>query len=298
MKNARADVEAPESSRPEFETVAKPRRGIVAWAAVVVAIAAVYAPVLRELGRDWIRDPNYSHGVLIPFISAYLIWRQRHTLAELPRSPATAGLWGILAGAGLLVLGTAAAEVFTQRVSFLVLIASTVLFLLGWRWLRALAFPIALVFLAIPLPYVLYYSLTSPLQAFAARCAVLGLKILGVPVVAQGNVLHLPDTSLEVAEACSGIRSLYAFLALGALLAYSMAIPATGRILVFLATIPLSVLANAFRVWTTSLGAYFIGPQVAQGLVHELFGVIIFVSAFGLFVLIRKGARTLWDSGR
>jgi exosortase len=298
VKNARADVEAPESSRPEFETVAKPRRGTVAWVAVVVAIASVYAPVLRELGHDWIRDPNYSHGVLIPFISAYLIWRQRHTLAELPRRPATAGLWGILAGAGLLVLGTAAAEVFTQRVSFLVLIASTVLFLLGWRWLRALAFPIALVFLAIPLPYVLYYSLTSPLQAFAARCAVLGLKSVGVPVVAQGNVLHLPDTSLEVAEACSGIRSLYAFLALGALLAYSMAIPALGRVLVFLATIPLSVLANAFRVWTTSLGAYFIGPQVAQGLVHELFGVIIFVSAFGLFILIRKGARTLWESGR
>ena len=292
------DVETPESSQPEIVAVSKPRRSLFPGAGVILAIGAVYAPVLVELGRDWIRDPNYSHGFLIPCISAYLIWRQRKMLARLPRRPWNAGIVGILAGAGLLVLGTAGAEVFTQRVSLLVLLASTVLFLLGWRWLRALAFPIALFLLAIPLPYVLYYSLTSPLQAFAARCAVLGLKLVGVPVVAQGNVLHLPDTSLEVAEACSGIRSLYAFLALGALLAYSMAIPAAGRILVFLATIPLSVLANAFRVWTSSLGAYFIGPQVAQGLVHELFGLIIFVSAFGVFVLVRKGARTLWESGR
>jgi exosortase len=274
----------------------KPR--VIPWVGVILAVGIVYAPVLRELARDWVRDANYSHGPLIPVISGYLIWRQRKELAALPRSPANAGLFGILLGLGMLILGTAGAEVFTQRVSLVLLLAASVTFFLGWGWTRRLAFPIAFLLLAVPLPYVVYYGLTSPMQAFAARCAVFGLKGLGVPVVAQGNVLHLPETSLEVAEACSGIRSLYAFLALGALLAYWMHIPAFARILVFLATIPLSIAANAFRVALTGLGAYLVGPQMTHGLVHELFGVLIFLSALGIYFLVRKGARVLWESGR
>lgn len=266
------------------------------WVLLFGLIAAVYAPILLELGRDWMRDPNYSHGVLMPVISAFLLWRQRKHLASLPRRPVFVGLLGVLVSIALLILGVAGAEVFTQRVSLVLLLASVVLFLLGWRWLRATAFPLAFLLLAIPLPYVLYYTLTSPMQSFAAQCAVFGLKLLGVPVVAQGNVLHLPDTTLEVAEACSGIRSLYAFLALGALMAYFMKIPPLGRILVFLATVPLSVAANALRVWATSLGAYLVGPQVAEGTTHELFGVFVFVFAMGLFFLLRKGVRSLWRS--
>ncbi len=203
----------------------------------------------------------------------------------------------MLAAMGLLVVGTAGAEVFTQRVSLVALMGSAVLFLLGWRWLGAAAFPIALLLLAIPLPYLIYYTLTSPMQALAAKIAVIGLKVTGIPVVAQGNMLHLPENlSLEVAEACSGIRSLYAFLALGALIAYFTPLPLLGRILVFLATIPLSVLANSFRVWASSLGAYLVGPEVTKGIVHELFGLLVFVTALALFFLVRKGVRSLWPS--
>ena len=157
-------------------------------------------------------------------------------------------------------------------------------------------FPLAFLLLAIPLPYVIYYGITAPLQTFAAKCAIVGLKVVGVPAVAQGNMIHLPETSLEVAEACSGIRSLYAFLALGALLAHSMPIPLWGRLLVFASTIPLSVAGNAVRVWGSGLGAYLIGPETTKGTVHELFGLITFSVALGLFVLFRKGARNLWPS--
>lgn len=266
------------------------------WAVLVLVMAAAYGPVLAELGRDWIRDSNYSHGFVLPFVSAYLLWRQRQHLATLPKRPVRLGVLPVLGAAALLIVGAAGAEVFTQRVSFLLLLFASVLYLLGWAWLRATAFPIGFLFFAIPLPYVLYYSLTSPLQAISASCAVVGLKGIGVPVLAQGNILHLPNTTLEVAEACSGIRSIYAFMALGALLAYSMRVPFLGRLLVFLSTIPLSVAANAFRVWSTSLGAYLVGPQVTKGLPHEMYGLFVFSFALLLFFILRRGVRALWHS--
>jgi exosortase len=266
------------------------------WTALAIAVVYSSAPVLGELVRDWLHDPNYSHGPLIPAVSAFLIWKKRRQIASLPRSPSNLGALGLVLAACMLILGAAAAEVFTQRVSLIVLLASSVLFLLGWRSSRALAFPLALLFLAIPLPYVLYYSLTAPLQAYAAKCAVFGLNHVGVPALAQGNVIHLSQASLEVAEACSGIRSLYALLAFGALLAHSMTIPIWGRIAVFLMTIPLSVVANAFRVWGSGLGVHLIGQRAAGGTVHELFGLIVFATALGLLLLVRRGARNLWHS--
>jgi len=169
------------------------------------------------------------------------------------------------------------------------------LLLFGWRRFTLALFPIAFLLLAIPLPYVLYYGLTAPLQALAAKFAVSGLEVLGVPVFAQGNVLHLPETSLEVAEACSGIRSLYAFLAIGALVAYFTRIPWPGRVLIFALAIPLSVAGNAFRVWGSGLGAYLVGPEVTRGTVHELFGLLVFIVSLGILILIKRGARSLWS---
>lgn len=268
------------------------------WVLPLLVISAAYFPVVNELVRDWIRDPNYSHGFLIPVVSAILFWKGRNARRRLPRTPSNWGLLGILVAATMLVLGSAAAEVFTQRVSLIILLASLALFLFGWRWLRSVSFPIAFLLLAIPLPYVIYYSLTSPMQGFAAKCALGGLKVVGVPALREGNIIHLQGTSLEVAEACSGIRSLYSFLALGALLAYSMSIPLWGRIVVFLLTIPLSIAANAFRVWASGLSAELIGPEATRGTTHELFGLIVFATTLGVLLLFRYGARKLWSSVR
>jgi exosortase len=267
------------------------------WLLLLFVVAAVYGPVLAELAGDWIRDPNYSHGMLVPVVAAYLVWRQRRFLAALPPRPAAIGLAGVVVAAALLVVGAAGAEVFTQRLSLVGFLASAVVFLFGWRCLGVTAFPIALLLFAIPLPYVLYYSLTGPLQAIAAKCAVFGLKAAGVPVVAQGNVMYLPDgLELNVAEACSGIRSLYSFLTLGALLGYFISVPFYGRALVFLSTIPLSIACNAFRVWATSILAYFFGTGVTKGTVHDLFGLFVFATGLILLFLVWKGAKKLWPA--
>ncbi len=285
----------------ETDPVALPAgRQLSRLAPALVLLAGVlyaYAPVLRELFRDWIRDPNYHHGFLVPLISIYLIWKQRGRLRATSRKPALLGLLGILAAAALLVVGTAGAEVFTQRVSLIVLLGSSVLFLFGWRHFGLVLFPLAFLLLAIPLPYVIYYSLTGPMQSYAAKFAIWGLKGIGVQAFAQGNIIHLAGTSLEVAEACSGIRSLYAFLALGALVAYATAIPWWTRILVFLVTIPLSIAGNAVRVWGSGLGATLIGPEATHGTIHEFFGLLVFAGSLILFAIFRSIVRQLWSSG-
>jgi exosortase A len=254
----------------------------------------VYWPVLVELVKDWIRDPNYSHGFLIPLVSGYLLWTRRQELQRQTPSPSLWGLPGILLAGAMLVLGTAGAEVFTQRMSLLLLLAALVLFMFGWRHLGMVTFPIAFLFFAIPLPYVIYFGLTAPMQTLAAKLAVVGLKATGVPAVVQGNMIHLPQTSLEVAEACSGIRSLYAFLAVGALVAQATPIPLWGRLGVFVLTIPLSVAGNAVRVWGSGMGAYLIGPEATKGAVHELFGILVFLVSLGIFVLLKKVIGKLW----
>ena len=263
---------------------------------LLLVLAIVYAPVAAQLARDWWNDPNYSHGLLIPIISGFLLWRHRRELAATPLRPSNLAFLGVAVSASLLVVGVAGAEVFTQRISLLLALVSVDLLVGGGIWLRRTAFPLGFLLLAIPMPYLLYYGLTGPLQSFAARCAVLGLRWTGVPAVSQGNIIHLPGASMEVAEACSGIRSLYAFLALGALLARSMSIPVWARILVFLSTIPLSVAANALRVWGTGIGAHTIGPVATEGTVHEFFGLVTFAGAIIIFLLVRKGARILWPS--
>ena len=265
-------------------------------ALLALVTGLVYAPVILGLFRDWMDDPNYSHGFLVPVVSGVLMWQRRGDLAALPLRPANIGLLGIVAACGMLVAGAAGAEVFTQRVSGVVLLASAAVYLRGWAWLRVSAFPIAFLLLAIPMPYVIYYGLTTPLQGLAAKTAGVALNGIGILMIREGNIIHLPGTSLEVAEACSGIRSLYAFLALGALLARSLPIPYYAKWLVFLATVPLSVVGNAFRVFGTGVGVHLVGPAAAEGVVHESFGLIIFSVALVFLFLLGKGARSVWHS--
>jgi len=284
------------SYAPRRRVASKRLLNLFAGAVLVVVISVTYAPVLGGLVKDWIHDPNYNHGLLIPLISGYLIWKSRGRFRSGKMTPSAYGLAGLLVAVVMLVVGTAGAEVFTQRLSLILLLSFLLLFLYGRESFRVAAFPLAFLFFAIPLPYVIYYSLTSPMQAWAAKCAVFGLKSVGVQAINQGNIIHLPEGSLEVAEACSGIRSLYAFLALGALVAHAAAISVWGRLAVFSMTIPLAVAGNAIRVWGSGLGVYLFGPDFAKGTVHELFGLMVFSVSLCVFVLFRKAAKILCSS--
>lgn len=257
------------------------------WQAGVLGIIIIlmYLPVFSDLVRDWYTDDNYSHGFLIIPISAWLIWKKREVLRNIPIETNKWGLAIILGSLLLFLGGTAGMEYFTVRVSLVFLLFGLTLYLAGWRFVREIWFAFFFLLFMIPLPYVIYYSATFPLQLVGSKVAAGLLSLMGIPHLRQGNVIHLPDNySLEVAEACSGLRSLVTLLALGALLAYWTQNRAWKAVTLFVATVPIAIAANIFRICVTAVGAYGVSREIAEGTIHELSGTIVFM--FSLVCLL------------
>ena len=245
----------------------------------------VYLPTLIDLVTDWASDGNYSHGFLVPIISGYLIWRKRKELAELEKSTSRLGLAIVVIGMILFVLGNGASEYFTVRFSLVVTIFGLVLYLYGKRIIHNTWFEILFLFFMIPIPYVIYFSATFPMQLLASKVTVSALNFIGMSVVRQGNIIHLPNQSLEVAEACSGMRSLISLLALGAIYAYLSQKKLSAKIVLFLSTISIAVLGNIFRVFLTAIIVYTSETNVTEGAAHFLMGASVFVVAFILLFI-------------
>jgi exosortase len=255
-------------------------------------IIIVYLPVLYDLFLDWYTDSNYSHGFLILPIALWLIWRKRHELAQIPTSRNNLGLLFIIGSLFLLIAGTAGAEYFTTRVSFVFLIFSISLYMFGWQFTKEIWFAFFFMLFMIPLPYVIYYSVTFPMQLFASKVSTTILSAIGLPLLRQGNIIHIPNYSLEVAEACSGIRSLFSLLALGALFAYFTQPNKIKATILFLSTIPIAIAGNVFRITMTALAAHTISPKFAEGTLHEISGLLVFL--FSLVLLVIFGAILRW----
>jgi exosortase len=242
---------------------------------VLAAMAMVYAPVVAGLVRQWADDENYSHGFLVAPIALWLMWRSRRALASLPVRPHGAGLAVAASGILLLAAGQFGAEMFLTRISLLIVFAGSVLYLAGPAHLRALAFPLVLLVLVIPLPALVMNRVSFPLQLLASRTAEGVLTIAGVPVLREGNVLVLPHGALEVAQACSGVHSLASLISL------ALIVGGPGRrALLAAVAVPIAVLANAVRVAGTGLAAAWIGQWAAQGFLHAFSGWVMFVAAF------------------
>jgi exosortase D (VPLPA-CTERM-specific) len=230
--------------------------------------------------QQWAADGDYTHGFLILPLALYFVWNDREGLARLPIRSSWLGAGLLVLGLAMLVVGTVGAELFLQRSSFVVVVAGLVWMLLGWEWLRALAFPIAFLLFMVPLPAIVMNAVAFPLQLFAAQTATFCLQAVGIPVLREGNVIALADTTLEVAEACSGIRSLQALLALGAVYGYFTQRSTWKRWALLLVSIPIAIAANALRVSGTGFLAHYFGSEVAQGFYHSFAGWIVFVVAF------------------
>jgi len=244
-----------------------------------------YLPVLIDLVQNWYSDANYSHGFLVPLISGYLIWRKRKELSEVELKSNSWGLALVIAAMFLFVIGNAASEYFTVRFSLVLCIFGLVLYLLGAGITKKSWFEILFLCFMIPIPYVIYFSATFPMQLFASKVTALLLDILGMPVVRQGNIIHLPNESLEVAEACSGLRSLISLLALGAIFAYITQKRLWAKVMLFLSTIPIAVAGNVFRVFITSIIVYTSDVSVTDEPMHSIMGASVFVVAFILLFI-------------
>ena len=255
-------------------------RASLALGAAIVSLTVLYWPTLARLAQDWLTDDNYSHGLLIIPLSAYFVWERRARLAGLARQPATTGLVVVVGGLFLLLAGVLGAELFVSRVSLLFVISGSVLFLFGWPAMRVLAFPIALLLLMIPIPAIVFNEVAFPLQILASKVGQAGLEAAGIPVLREGNVIHLAQTTLEVAEACSGIRSLISLLTLGIVYGYFSDPRGTIRLLIALSTVPVAVLTNGARVAGTGIAAHYYGTEAAEGFFHTFSGWLVFGTAF------------------
>ena len=254
-------------------------------ALLVIVLLTLYAPVLVRLVRQWWTDPDYSHGFLVPLLSAYLIWQRRDKLAEVVRKPSNWGLLVVLGSLGLLFLGSLGAELSLTRVSMIGTICGLIAYFSGWKLLRAMAFPLAFLLFAIPIPVIIYNEIVFPLQFIASQFATRCLEMLNLfPIMREGNVLIMPGMRLEVVEACSGIRSLMSLLALAAGYGYLAEKSVLVRWFLFLAMVPLAIVSNGTRVMITALMTNYIGPQAAEGFMHEFSGWVIFVVATILFL--------------
>ena len=260
---------------------------------LLVSFAILYRNVIAKLVYDWGHDDNYSHGFLIVPIALYFAWERRKRLLDARRQPSGLGLVVLLGSIMTLLAGILGAELFLTRVSIVGVIAGGVLYVLGWQHLRILTLPIAFLMLMIPIPAIIFNQIAFPLQLMASRAGETALTFWGIPVLREGNVIVLANTTLEVAEACSGIRSLVSLLTLGIIYSYFTDQRQWVRIAVTLSTIPIAIVSNGLRVAGVGVAAHYFGGEVATGFVHTFSGWVLFVVAFVFLFAVMRALQAL-----
>ena len=260
--------------------------------ALLLLVAWLYRSILARLFAQWMNDPNFSHGIFVPLFAAFVLWQNRNKLSEIPPAPSWAGVSILVSALFVLTIGVLGAELFFSRVSLLLLLAGLIVLFGGWQIFRAVLFPWAFLILMIPIPAIIFQQITFPLQMLAAKVASGLLPLLGVPVLREGNLIVLPamPNGLEVAEACSGIRSLMTLVTLAIIYGYLMDSRKWVRILLSLSAVPIAVAANSLRIVGTGLLVQYWDPDKAQGFFHTFSGWLIFVVSlimlFGLHQII------------
>lgn len=269
---------------------------------VAAAVAFLYATVLAKLGRDWWSDENYSHGLLVPFVIALILWQLSDDIRHRAERAPIRGSCIVVLALILLVAGTLGSELFTQRMSLVVMLAGVVVYFFGTQVIKLTAVPFALLLLAIPIPQIVFNRIAFPLQIWASQMAVWGIRMFEMPTLRKGNVIDIlpkgstQTISLEVVQACSGIRSLMTLVTLALILSYFTRHKDAGRfanlsrtdlsrtIILMMAAVPIAVLTNAARVTATGVFTYYYGKQATESTLHDFSGWLVYVVALALLI--------------
>ena len=262
----------------------------LAWGAALIGILmmAVYYRVLAKLVTDWWQIPDFSHGFLVPIFAAYLVWANRKTLLKAKVAPTWSGVAVVALGLVVLLLGVYGAELFLSRISLVILLAGLVLSFGGWELLKELRFPLLVLVLAIPIPAIIFNEITFPLQILATKLASALLTLFDVPVLREGNIIQLAAMKLEVAEACSGIRSLLSLFTLAIFYGYFLEKSPLRRTVLAVASIPIAIAANAVRIFGTGLCVQYWDPDKAMGFFHEFQGWVMFLISLGCLFIVHR----------
>ena len=254
----------------------------------LAALVGLYFPVLTSLAQDWSTNDNYSHGFFIPLISGYMVYALREELRRVAVRPANWGLLLVVAGLGQLYIARVGSEYFLQRTSLILELLGMVLFLWGRNFTKKLLLPIGYLLFMVPIPAIIWNKIAFPMQLFSSAVTERVIQAVGLPVFREGNVLHLAQTTLEVVDACSGLRSLTTMFALAAALAWFSDFATWKKWLLFFAATPVAIFANIVRLTATAGLASIYGEKVAQGFLHDFSGLFTFVFGLSLLILTSK----------
>jgi len=283
--------EAPTVSRVVASPLIMRRWQLAILSAIVLW---VYGPTIVHLVGQWWSDENFSHGFFVPLFSAYVIWQDRDRLAKIPLRPSWSGLAIVAIGMCILIVGQLGAELFLARFSLLITLAGIIVLFYGWNFFRSILFPWTFLLLMIPIPNIIFNQITFPLQLLASRVASAVLPIFGVPIFREGNVIHLPVMSLEVAKACSGIRSLMSLLILSIIYGYLMEKRLWVRWILLIASVPIAVAANSIRIIGTGLLVQYWNADKAEGYFHASWGWITFVISLAMLYGLHRIICKVW----
>jgi exosortase len=256
--------------------------------AMAVPYGFLYARVVPDMVRQWYHDDNYSHGFLVPLISAWFIYERREALLKAAARPWNPGWAVLLFGLGQLLAGRVMTEYFTMRSSMVTVLCGVILILFGREVFRLLLFPLAYLLFMVPIPAVIYNSVAFPLKLFVTRLSVGFMKLIGIVVVREGNIIMFPSVTLEVVDACSGIRSLLSLLVIGVAYAFFLQISPLRRAAIIFSAVPIAIIINGVRVIITGILAQHFGGGAAEGFFHEFTGMAVFVVS--MLLLFAVGA--------
>ncbi len=262
---------------------------------VLISFVTAYFPAGENLFTAWSQSDDNSHGFLIIPIVFFILWQKRADLAKLPKKSSNSGLI-LLTGSLMIYLLAFYAEIKTiEFLSIIPSLAGIILYLYGYAVLREISFSLFFLLFMIPVPDQIYTSLTLPLQVLVSKISVNISDALGLPIFREGNIIHLPEGTLEVVEACSGMRSLVSLLAISTITSYFTLRSTLPRIILICCGIPAAIIVNVLRLVTIILVLYYFDFDLSQGTVHTVFGAVIFILAIALIFTI-KGVLSLWDN--
>jgi exosortase len=260
----------------------------VAWFGGLLLLC--YAPILYRMAVQWATDEDIGHGFFVPIVAGFIAWQRRGTLASIPREPNGWGLALVIFAALQALAGNLGAELFTARLAFVVALFGVILYLGGTAWVKALLLPLALMLFMIPIPQIIYARLTLGLQMLASQLGETLIGWMGIPVIRTGNLLELPSQTLDIVDACSGIRSLMSLLFLSQVYAYFTEKRTWMRWALLIATVPIAIAANGIRVAITGLLSE-VNTKLAQGAYHEMEGYIVFAVALVALLVTHRMMR-------
>jgi exosortase D (VPLPA-CTERM-specific) len=259
--------------------------GLILAAAVVglLSLWPFWDGLVRMWGW-WFEAPEYSHGLLIPPIAAFLLWQQKDRLERIPFTGSWAGVALVLLGGAFLVLGQLGTVYTILQYAYVITLYGLILSFLGWTAFRLIAIPMLILLFMIPLPQFVLANLSTRLQLLSSQIGVSVMRLFDISVFLEGNVIDLGGYKLQVAEACSGLRYLFPLMTLGFLMAYFYKGALWKRIVLFLSSIPITVLMNSLRVGTIGLMVEHWGIGMAEGFLHEFQGWMVFMVSLALML--------------